>query len=87
MSIDLSPKARNMGLKFGNRQTGQEVLVAVTDKYPQMGDTHLEGRRVVEVSVEFFVELMDNGGWSVIAPEGPEPETDHHDEQNEQQSV
>lgn len=58
------------GIKFAHAQTGQEMFVGVEDKFPQMGDVHVEGRRVVEVSVEMFMALVQQSGWYPVAPEG-----------------
>jgi hypothetical protein len=58
-----------MGLKFANVQTGQEFLVEVHDRYPQMGEVHIEGRRYVEVSTEMFVALVAAQGFHPVEPE------------------
>lgn len=59
------------GIKFSRTdEDGNTVdlLVAVTDKFPQMGDVHIEGRRIVEVSVEMFIPLMAAMGFEVVPP-------------------
>jgi len=57
------------GLKFGN-EAGEELVVAVHDKFPEMDDVHIEGRRYVEVSVEMFITLVQAFGWTPVAPAG-----------------
>jgi hypothetical protein len=47
----------------------QETTVEVHDLYPQMGETHVEGRHAVIVSVEMFVELMAQQGFEPVVPE------------------
>lgn len=71
------------GIAFRNEETGQEFLIAVYDKFPQMGEMHLEGRHYVEVSVEMFMELLRAQGFEAVVPEGatpPEPEADQDGE-------
>lgn len=58
----------HQGLVFENEE-GSQAWVPVLDKYPEMGDTHIEGRRVVEVSVELFVDLMGAMGYRTVDPE------------------
>lgn len=60
------------GLLFVNDETAQEMVVTVMDKYPSMDSVHVEGRRVVEVSVEMFVELMAAQGFVPVAPQKEE---------------
>lgn len=62
------------GIVFKNADTEQEMFIAVTDKFPQLGDMHIEGRRVVEVSVELFIELAAAAHWAPVVP--PTKETD-----------
>jgi hypothetical protein len=64
---NLSPATQ--GIRLVNAQTGQQMLVGVIDKFPIMGDVHVEGRRVVEVSVEMFLALMQAPGWYPVEPE------------------
>lgn len=73
--LPLTPRkgARPKGIKFRNAETGQEMQVVVIDKFPQMGDVHVEGRRIVEVSVEMFVPLIGLAGFEVIDPNEPAP--------------
>lgn len=67
--FELSPTESNRpGLKFRNPETGAEFIVAVEDKFPQMGDVHIEGRRTVELSVEMFMALMEGQGYLVVDP-------------------
>ena len=69
MTIDLSSAGRKqMGIKFVNEANGESVVAAVIDKFPQMGDVHVEGRRYIEVSTEMFVELMALAGWHPVVP-------------------
>lgn len=70
-------------IKFANQENGQEMLVLVQDKYPQMENIHIEGRRYVEVSIEMFVGLMQQVGWLPVAPTAPPPEEDVYDEDGE----
>lgn len=56
------------GIKFTHEETGQELVVAVLDKFPEMDDVHIEGRRFVEVSVEMFVQLVRLAGYVVVPP-------------------
>ena len=67
MVHDLTPSS--VGLEFKDL-TGEKdnVFVAVRDKFPAMGDTHIEGRRVVETSVELFVEMMAAMGFGIVDP-------------------
>jgi len=74
------PKAKDMiafnrkgahgpqGIKFAHEETGAELVVAVQDKFPEMEDVHIEGRRVVEVSVEMFIQLVRLAGYVVVPP-------------------
>ena len=57
-----------MGIKFAHEGTGQELVVAVVDKFPEMEDVHVEGRRIVEVSVEMFTALVRLAGYVVVPP-------------------
>lgn len=57
-------------IKFADAESGQEMLVQVYDKYPQMGNIHIEGRRYVEVSIEMFMAFMQRAGWLPVAPDG-----------------
>ena len=68
--IEFSRKGAHgpQGIKFAHEETGQELVVAVTDKFPEMEDVHIEGRRVVEVSVEMFVQLVRLAGYVVVPP-------------------
>lgn len=63
------------GIKF-RRETEdgdvQEMLVPVIDKFPTMENIHVEGRRVVEVSVELFISLVALQGFTVVAPDEEE---------------
>jgi hypothetical protein len=65
-------KPGRTAINFANVESGQEMLVEVHDKFPLMGDVHIEGRRYVEVSVEMFVGLMQQVGWLPVAPSAPE---------------
>lgn len=65
-AVDLN--SRVSGIKFRNRESGQESFVVVVDKFPSMDDVHVEGRRVVEVSVELFVQMMAREGFGVVNP-------------------
>lgn len=56
------------GLGFKNPETGEAFVVAVKDKYPQMQDVHVEGRRTVEISVELFVQMMTEKGFGIVDP-------------------
>ena len=56
------------GIVFRNQETEQEAFIAVTDKFPQMQDVHIEGRRVVEVTVEHYIELAAAAGWTPVIP-------------------
>lgn len=62
------PEDTKQGIKLRNSETGQEILVAVYDKFPQMGDVHIEGRRYVEVSVEMFLTLLATQGFTTVDP-------------------
>ena len=64
-------------IKFADQESGQEMMVMVHDKYPQMENVHIEGRRYVEVSIEMFVALMQRVGWIPVAPTAPDPEADY----------
>lgn len=68
-------------IKFANPESGQEMLVKVNDKFPQMGGVHIEGRRYVEVSIEMFVALMQRAGWMPVAPTAPVEEVDGDDDE------
>jgi hypothetical protein len=68
MVVDLTPRKGPEGIAFRNDETAQELVVVVHDKFPQMGDVHIEGRRFVEVSVEMFVELMAAQGFHTVDP-------------------
>lgn len=61
------------GIVLRNEQSGHTVSVGVYDKFPQMGDVHIEGRRVVELSVEAYVELMGFVGYAPVDPNENEP--------------
>lgn len=65
MSVELGKKKTAM--KFRGPED-QEFLVEVHDKFPQMQDVHIEGRRYVEVSVEMFMYLMDLAGFQPVIP-------------------
>lgn len=65
--IEFGSQPTVAGLKFSDGES--EFEVAVHDKFPQMGEVHIEGRRYVEVSVEMFVALMDAVGFQPVAPE------------------
>lgn len=60
-----------MGIKLAHEETGEELVVAVVDKFPEMEDIHIEGRRVVEVSVEMFIELVRAFGYVQVPPVNP----------------
>lgn len=53
-------------IKFRNNDDGNELMVEVHDKFPQMGDVHVEGRRFVEVSVEMFMYFMGLSNYSPV---------------------
>lgn len=57
-----------VGIKFHNETTGQDMVVKVIDKFPSMGDVHVEGRRYVEVSVEMFIALVATIGYEPVVP-------------------
>ena len=59
---------KTTGLIFRQLTTGEEMQVEVHDKFPQMEDVHIEGRRYIEVSVELFVELMAQNGYFGVNP-------------------
>lgn len=50
----------------------ERVAVPVIDKFPQMGDVHVEGRRIVELSIEMFMDMMKDLGWTPVLPEQKE---------------
>jgi len=52
-----------------------DMEVAVIDKFPELEDVHIEGRRVVEVSIEMFVELIKAWGYEPITPDSPVKKT------------
>lgn len=65
---DLSPRVGHEGMKFRSPEDGTEFMVRVYDKFPEMGDVHVEGRRYVEVSTEMFMYLMQKAGFLVVNP-------------------
>jgi len=69
------PEAGQPGLVFRNDSTGDVFMTAVKDKFPQLGDVHIEGRRYVEVSVELFAQLVALAGYHTVDPNAEE-ETD-----------
>lgn len=60
------------GLVFRNPVTGEVFMTAVKDKFPQLGDVHIEGRRYVEVSVELFAQLVALAGYHTVDPNANE---------------
>lgn len=62
------------GLVFRNDETGDVFMTAVKDKFPQLGDVHIEGRRYVEVSVELFAQLVGLAGYHTVDPNAQEEE-------------
>lgn len=64
----ITQQATVAGIVFKNRDTDDIVSMAVIDKYPQMQDVHIEGRRVIEISVELMVQLMGHEGYDVVDP-------------------
>lgn len=79
-TFSVAPAAQKMGLKFANAETGQEFLIQVNDKFPQMGDVHIEGRRYVEVSTEMFVTLLAAVGFYPVLPENANEENVNEEE-------
>lgn len=82
MTIDFAKHAqenapRNV-ITFDGPDDGS-LTVEVHDKYPQMAEVHVEGRRYVEVSVEMFIELMASQGFAPVVP-GHVPTEDDNDE-------
>ena len=69
-------------IQFANAETGQEMLVKVYDKSPWMGDTHIEGRRYVEVSIEMFMALMQRVGWASVQPASHNKPAEDYDFKN-----
>lgn len=64
-----APKAVVAQLAFRNLYTEDpDMIVDVHDKYPEMEDVHIEGRRYIEVSVEWFVEAASQQGWFAVNP-------------------
>lgn len=76
--IDFSKRPTEMGIGFAH-ETEPDFFVAVHDKYPNLDDVHIEGRRYVEVSVEMFIELVSLAGYTPIVP-GQVPVT--HEEED-----
>lgn len=76
--LDLSKAHQPVGegLKYKHNQSGQEFMVLVHDKFPELGETHIEGRRYVEVSVEMFDAMMHSFGWEIVPPDGYEEFTE-----------
>ena len=69
--VDLSPKKDPMmGIEFVSVESGERFTIRVQDRFPDMGEQHLEGRRYVEVSVEMFIQLMDSHGYRPVVPGG-----------------
>lgn len=69
--LEAPRQQRATGIKFRRELEGGEVEFAeaiVIDKYPQMQDVHVEGRRIVEVSVELFIQLMETSGFTPVVP-------------------
>lgn len=69
--IDFSknPKATGIGFtKKTDEDQNLDFFVEVHDRYPQMDEMHIEGRRYVEVSVEMFIELVGLAGYAPIVP-------------------
>lgn len=64
--IDLSDRVN--GMWFSNGEHEEDFFVRVVDKYPQMGDTHIEGRRVVEVSIELWIQMLADRAFYPVDP-------------------
>jgi len=62
-------------MTFRNPDTDQEFAIQVHDKYPTMGEVYVEERYFVQVSTEFFVDLMDALGFDPVVPETPTKKT------------
>lgn len=55
-------------IRFRDPNTGQETLAEIIDKDPTSDGPHVEGRRIVEVSIEAFGELMSLIGYFPVDP-------------------
>lgn len=66
--IDFGAKKNGARMIVFREPSGREFMVTVHDKYPDMDDVHIEGRRYIEVSVEMFIALLDKQG---IVPVNP----------------
>jgi hypothetical protein len=65
---DLSNIEKKTVMVFRNEESGQEMMVEIHDRYPQLGDTHIEGRRYVAVSVELFIQMISAFGFLPVMP-------------------
>ena len=61
-------KPRQKVIKLRDTGNGNISEVLVTDKYPSMGDVHVEGRHSVEVSVELFLGMAKLMGMEPVDP-------------------
>lgn len=52
-----------------------DMEVQVLDLYPELDDVHIEGRRVVQISIEMFVELIKGWGYEPVTPDTPVKQT------------
>lgn len=71
MTIEFGSQPKDTGIQFLRvDEDGKEhtMFVAVHDKFPQMQDVHIEGRRYVEVSVEMFIQLVEAFGYKPVTP-------------------
>lgn len=68
MVADFSKPMTAVGMKFRNPADEDEFVVQVHDKFPQMGDVHVEGRRYVEVSIEMFITMAALRGYEPVDP-------------------
>lgn len=68
MVADLSMRSSGLVFRSVEEEGLPDVFARVVDKFPQMEDVHVEGRRFVEVSVELFVQLMALAGYEVVNP-------------------
>ncbi len=70
-------------IKLRNPSNGDEMFATVLDTSPELEpQIHIEGRKVVQVSIELFIQLMTEIGYYPVHPETDETITPKDYEEN-----